>query len=196
MKAHLGNPNCHEDNERCGLDFGNKNKKINGKRKIRDQKSVSRRKKICIKDKLSFVKLVIDKFDFSIDKIEEINNAELAVMGVVKNLREKGILLKTNSLRRYVNQRANLQARYGTNRYRVLGCGAIPDSFLILRKSDIEKSLLILRRIPNVTLEIFFEFFSRKYPEWRSTDEDPGSERLKRFYRFRNFLTRNNSGLN
>ena len=165
MKAHLGNPNCHTNDERQGIIFKNKVETKVRERKVRIQKKVvRRRKKVRIKEKLSFVKLVLEQHDLSENRFE-IDDDKDAVSLVVESLRDQGIILRKDALKRYVQQRDRLQRRYGEAKYRVAGAGVSPDSFLVLKKSFIEESLLIVRRIPNVTMEIFFEYVSRKYPE-------------------------------
>ena len=75
------------------------------------------------------------------------------------------------------------------------GVRASPDSFLILKRTAIEKCLDIVRCIPNVTLAMFFQYVSAKHPEWRTDDPSLESDERKQFYRFQNFMTVNRDGL-
>ena len=195
MKAHLGNSNLHTDADRRGLSFNNKNKKIVGKRKVRvraDRQVVVRKKRRLVQ-KLSFVKQVLDRSGNNLNDAEAVN---ASVDEVLKDLRDGKIHIRKESIQLYIKQRAQLEAKYHANRYRLPGAGISPDSFLILKKDHIERCLYVIRRIPNVTAEFFFEYVSNKYPEWRIGDEYSEEDRAKRFFRFRNFLTSNVSGLN
>ena len=192
MKAHLANPNLHTDADRRGISFGNKNKKLVGKRKLRKKKVKKRRKRRRLVEKKMFVDLVLANCKENVENPQAI---EESVDQVVVDLRRRGIILRKDALERYVNQRELLQQKFPGTRSRIDGAGASPDSFLILKKTAIEKDLEIVRRIPNVTMAMFFQYVSDKYPEQRAADPCRESEERKRFYRFKNFVTVNRDGL-
>ena len=162
MKAHLANPNLHTDTDRRGISFGNKNKKVVGKRQLRKKKVKKKRKRRPLVDKKSFVALVLANCKENVENSQAI---EESVDQVVVDLRRRGIILRKDALQRYVNQRELLQQKFPGTRSRIGGAGISPDSFLILKKTAIEKDLEIVRRIPNVTMAMFFQYVSDKYPE-------------------------------
>ena len=190
MKAHLGNPAIHSDADRKGLEWGNKNKTKVGRRKRRIKHKSRKRKKISLNQKRTYVKLIKD-----ISKNED-ENKDRAIEEARESLMKNGCRIRKDYLFRWMFQAQALSLKYpGAFRSRIGSQGNPCDVFLRLHKSTIEKILSKLARIPNITREIFFEYLSERFPMWRLDEPDASKEREKRFYRFRNFLSRNHSGL-
>ena len=188
MKAHLGNPNIHSDYDRAGINFNNRNKKTVGKRKCRSRQTKRGRKRFKLREKKSFVDHIIES---SIKKGEEKNHV---IDEVISDFKNKNILLRKDAVLRYLSQKSKLSEKFESRRKSVDGAGKSGDKFLLAKSKEIENYLLVIRRIPNITMELFFRFISMKYPEW-CVDEDDESDIRKRYYRFENFMTKNKSGL-